>query len=74
MGTVPMGVVELRMIASRVASRSPPVERSITVSAPQRSAQRSLSTSSSVEEETGEAPMFALTLVLLARPIAIGSS
>ena len=37
-----MGTVLLRMIASRQASRSPPVERSITVSAPQRSAQLQL--------------------------------
>ena len=69
-----MGTVEWVVIATRVASRSPPVERSITVSAPQRSAQRSLSTSSSIELLTGLAPMFALTLVLLARPMAIGSS
>jgi hypothetical protein len=44
------------------------------VSAPQREAQCSFSTSSSVELETGEAPMFALILVRLARPIAIASS
>ena len=50
------------------------MERSITVSAPQRSAQRSLMISSSVPDETGEAPMFALTLVREARPIAIASS
>ena len=61
-------------MASRQASMSPPVERSITVSPPQRSAQRSFSTSSSVPLEIGEAPMFAFTLVRLARPIAIGSS
>ena len=40
----------------------------------QRSAQCSFSTSSSVPLETGEAPMFALIFVLVARPIAIGSS
>ena len=71
---MPIGTVALRTIASRVASRSPPVERSITVSAAQRSAQRSFSTSSSVELEIGEAPMLAFTLVALARPIAMGSS
>ena len=49
------------------------MERSITVSAPQRSAHRSFSTSSSVPELSGDAPMFAFTLVRLARPIAIGS-
>jgi hypothetical protein len=45
----------------------------MTVSAPQRSAQRSFSTSSSVPDDTGEAPMLAFTLVRLARPMAIGS-
>ena len=60
------------MIASRVASRSPPVERSITVSAPQRSAQRSFSTSAAVPLETGEAPMLAFTLVVAARPMQMG--
>ena len=49
------------------------MERSITVSAPHRSAQRSFRTSSSVPEETGEAPMLALILVRDARPMAIGS-
>ncbi len=61
------------MIASRHASRSPPVDRSMTVSAPQRSAQRSFSTSSSVPLLTGEAPMLAFTLVFEARPMAMGS-
>jgi hypothetical protein len=42
MGTVPMGTVEAARMAARVASRSPPVDRSITVSAPQRSAQLQL--------------------------------
>ena len=46
----------------------------MTVSAPHRTAQRSFSTSSSVPEETGEAPRLALILVREARPIAIGSS
>ena len=74
MGTVPIGTAEFRMIHSRVSWMSFPVERSMTVSAPQRTAQRSFSTSSSVLLDTGEAPMFALTLVLLARPMAMGSS
>ncbi len=62
------------MIASRHSSRFPPVERSITVSAPHFSAHLSFSTSSSVPEETGDAPMLALIFVSDARPIAIGSS
>ena len=61
-------------MASRHASMSPPVERSITVSAPHFRDHCSFSNSSSVPLETGEAPILALTLVRLARPIAIGSS
>ena len=43
----------------------------MTVSAPQRSAHFSFSTSASVPEETGEAPMFALIFVREARPIVL---
>ncbi len=68
-----MGTVLARTMASRVALRSPPVDRSITVSAPHFSAQRSFSTSSAVLELTGEAPMLAFTLVSEARPMHIGS-
>src|ERR1041384_1357896 len=50
-----------------------PVERSITVSAPQRVAQRSFSTSSSIELLTAELPMLALILTAKPRPMAIGS-
>ena len=46
----------------------------MTVSAPHFSAHLSFSTSSSVPEETGDAPMLALIFVFDARPIAIGSS
>ena len=51
-----------------------PVERSITVSEPQRIAQTIFSTSSSIDEVTAELPMFALILTRKLRPIAIGSS
>ncbi len=61
------------MIACRQASRSPPVERSISVSAPYCCAQRSFSTSSSVPLATGEAPMLALILVVIMRPMPVGS-
>jgi hypothetical protein len=44
------------------------------VSAPQRVAQRSFSTSSSMEEVTAEFPMLALIFTLKARPMIIGSS
>ena len=62
------------MIAWRVSSIRLPVDRSITVSAPQRTARSSFSTSSSSEELVGELPMFALILTRARRPIAIGSS
>ena len=62
------------MIASRVSWMRSPVERSITVSAPQRAAQRSLSTSSGIEETTAELPMLALIFTWKALPRTIGSS
>ena len=51
-----------------------PVERSITVSAPQSVAQRSFSTSSSIDERTAELPMLALIFTWKRRPMIIGSS
>src|SRR5258708_19205897 len=74
MGTVPIGIGALRKIHSRVVWMLRPVERSITVSAPQRIAHTILSTSSSTEEVTAELPILALILVRKLRPIAIGSS
>src|SRR3982751_6842833 len=73
MGTVPMGAGELRMIHSRVVWMFLPVERSITVSAPQRVAQVIFSTSSSMEEVTALLPMLALIFTRKLRPIIIGS-
>ena len=62
------------MIALRTSSRfTPPVERSITVSAPYFTANFSFFTSSAASEALGEAPMLAFTLHVLATPIAIGS-
>ena len=61
MGTVPMGTGELRTIHSRVVWMSGPVDRSMTVSAPQWVAQVSFSTSSATEEVTAEFPMLAFT-------------
>src|SRR5918992_3369732 len=61
------------MIHSRVAWMFLPVERSITVSDPQRMDQRILSTSSSIDEATAEFPIFALILTRKFRPIIIGS-
>ena len=62
------------MIRSRVVWMSGPVERSITVSAPQRVAQVSLSTSSATDEVTDELPMLALTFTKKRRPMTIGST
>src|SRR5687767_15857879 len=73
MGTVPMGTGELRMIHSRVSWMLRPVDRSITVSAPQRIAQTILSTSAATSDATALLPMLALTLTRKLRPIAIGS-
>src|SRR5579883_2265661 len=73
MGTVPIGTGLLRMIHSRVSWIFLPVERSITVSAPQRVAQVIFSTSSSMEEATAELPILALILTRKLRPMIIGS-
>ncbi len=69
-----MGTGEFRRIHSRVSWMCVPVERSMTVSAPQRMAHVSFSTSSAMDEVTAELPMLALILTRKFRPIAIGSS
>src|SRR5256885_14324257 len=73
MGTVPIGTGELRTIHSRVSWMLRPVERSMTVSAPQRHAQTILSTSAATSDATAELPILALILTRKLRPIAIGS-
>src|SRR5574340_430574 len=73
MGTVPIGTGELRMIHSRVSWMFFPVERSITVSAPQRVAQVIFSTSSPIDELTAELPMLAWIFTRKLRPMIIGS-
>src|SRR3546814_2061364 len=73
MGTVPMGTGELRNIHSRVSWMLRPVDRSMTVSAPQRIDQTIFSTSSATEEATAELPMLALIFTRKLRPMAIGS-
>ncbi len=73
MGTVPIGTGELRTIHSRVAWMSAPVERSMTVSAPQRVAHVIFSTSCSMLLATDELPMFALIFTKKLRPMTIGS-
>ncbi len=52
----------------------PPVERSITVSAPCFRHTPSFSSSPSTSPTTAELPMFALILQVAPMPIAIGSS
>src|ERR1700687_4891571 len=71
MGTVPIGTGAFLMIHSRVAWMLRPVERSMTVSAPQRIAHTIFSTSSSTEEVTAELPILALILVRKLRPLAM---
>ena len=68
-----MGTGELRKIHSRVSWMLSPVDKSITVSAPQRIDHTSLSTSSSMLDVTAELPMLAFTLMRKLRPIIIGS-
>src|ERR1700753_1395355 len=61
------------MIHSRVWWMLRPVERSITVSAPQRIAHTIFSTSSATDEVTAELPILALILTRKLRPMIIGS-
>ena len=70
---MPIGTGLLRMIHSRVSWMCLPVERSITVSAPQRIAQVILSTSSPIDEVTAELPMLQLIFTRKLRPMIIGS-
>ena len=68
-----MGTGEFLKIHSRVVWIFFPVERSITLSAPQRDDQTIFSTSSSIEDVTAELPILALIFTRKFRPIIIGS-
>src|ERR1700674_3539944 len=68
-----MGTGLLRMIHSRVSWICFPVERSMTVSAPQRMPHTIFSTPSAMPEDTAELPMFALIFTRKLRPMIIGS-
>ena len=68
-----MGTGEASMIALRMAGMSPPVERSITVSAPYFTEYCSFSSSPSISDVTAEFPMLELILHLEATPMHIGS-
>jgi hypothetical protein len=70
---VPIGTGLASMIACRMPLRFPPVDRSITVSAPCLTATRSFSSSPATLLVTALLPMFALILHFEAIPIAIGS-
>ena len=72
-GTVPIGTGLAAMIARRMASMLPPVERSITVSEPRSTAILSLASSLSMSEVTAELPMLALILQMALMPMPIGS-
>ena len=61
------------MIHSRMLWMLRPVDRSITVSAPQRIAQTIFSTSSAIDEVTAELPILALIFTRKLRPMIIGS-
>ena len=71
-GTVPIGTGLAAMMAWRIASILPPVERSITVSEPRSTASLSLASSLSMSEVTAELPMLALILHFALMPIPIG--
>ena len=73
MGTVPIGTGLLRIIHSRVSWMFLPVDKSITVSPPQRVPHTIFSTSSEIEEPSAELPMLALIFTKKLRPIIIGS-
>ena len=72
-GTVPIGTGLAAMMARRMASMLPPVERSITVSEPRSTAILSLASSLSTSEVTAELPMLALILQVALMPMPIGS-
>src|SRR6266850_5567049 len=73
MGTVPMGMGDAPMMALRMAGISPPVERSITVSAPYLTEYSSFSSSQAISLVTAEFPILELILHLDATPMHIGS-
>ena len=70
---VPMGTGLFLTIQSRMLWMLRPVERSMTVSAPQRIAHTILSTSSATEEVTAELPILALIFTRKFRPMIMGS-
>ncbi len=73
MGTVPTGIATAARTRRLISSRSPPVDRSITVSAPASIATTAFSTSASGSARPRDDPRFRLTLVVRFSPIPMGS-
>ncbi len=73
MGTVPTGTGQLRRMEFLVRGMFLPVERSITVSAPQRMAQSIFWHSAAGEEVSEECPILAFIFTRNSFPIIIGS-
>ena len=71
-GTVPTGTLECSMIALLIASKSPSVLRSITVSAPNSRQISSFLSSAQMSLLRLELPIFALTFVFSFLPMPIG--
>src|SRR5512143_506044 len=71
-GTVPTGTGHSARIARRISSIGPPVERSITASAPADTAARIFSISSEMSARSREEPTFAFTLMVRPSPMATG--
>ena len=69
---MPIGTFDCFIIASLIVRSSPPVERSITASAPASMAAFNFSSSLSMEHESWEEPILALTFTLVFFPIAVG--
>ncbi len=72
MGTVPMGTVDVCMIAFLMALMSPPVDRSMMVSAPAATETLTFASSRSRSTRSLDVPMLALIFVLSPLPIARG--
>jgi len=71
---VPTGTLTACRIRRRTRSRSPPVDRSMTASAPAETAARTFSTSASGESRLWEVPTFTLTLTERASPTPMAIS
>src|SRR5665648_1219347 len=71
-GTVPTGILTESRIRRRIASRSPPVDKSIKVLAPYFTAISAFSISASTSTKSRDVPILAFILVLISAPIPDG--